>query len=126
MKNYMKKNGIASIPEFPKKKFFFAKTKAFIDARIKNINNYFLSLFGAFPQKVPFTNALIDLCQPLRLSVAVLGAHRSGKSSIIRAFARVLIEREEFQREFQRRELNTSTNIHHPLHASADFNMVVE
>ena len=41
MKNYMRKNGITTFPEFPKKKFFFAKTKPFIDARIKKINTYF-------------------------------------------------------------------------------------
>jgi ABC-type cobalamin/Fe3+-siderophores transport system ATPase subunit len=41
---------------------------------------------------VPFTNALIDLCQPLRLSVAVIGAHKSGKSSLIKGMARLLTE----------------------------------
>lgn len=49
MKNYMRKNGIAAFPEFPKKKFFFAKTKPFIDARIKKINAYFQELFQTFP-----------------------------------------------------------------------------
>ena len=45
-----------------------------------------------FPTKVPFTNALIDLCQPLRLSVAVIGSHQSGKSSLIKAFANLLTD----------------------------------
>ena len=43
MKNYLKRNGFAhnSVPLFPPKKFFFAKTRGFIDARVKSVNVYF-------------------------------------------------------------------------------------
>lgn len=41
MKNYMKKNGMTEFPDFPKKKFFFAKSSNFIQERIRDINAYF-------------------------------------------------------------------------------------
>ena len=98
MKNYLKKNGynINEYPEFPPKKLFFANTAGNIKARMDQINLYFNELFKKYPQKVPFTNALIDLCQPLRLSVAVIGAHKSGKSALIKGMARLLTEQTLF------------------------------
>lgn len=64
MKNYMKKKGFASedFPDFPPKKTFFNKSKGFIQKRVAKINTYFEALFSKFPQKVPYTNAIIDLC----------------------------------------------------------------
>ena len=92
MRNYMKKNNVGDLPEFPAKKIFFNKSKAIIEQRMASINRYFEQLFELFPQKVPFTNAIIDLCQPLRLSVAVIGSHKSGKSALIKAFADLLTD----------------------------------
>ncbi len=59
-------------------------------------NRYFEQLFELFPQKVPFTNAIIDLCQPLRLSVPVISSHKSGKSAFIKAFTDLLTDQAEF------------------------------
>lgn len=75
IKNYMKKKGFQSedFPDFPPKKTFFNMTKNFIQKRIAKINLYFEALFEIFPQKVPYTNAIIDLCQPFKLNVAVIG-----------------------------------------------------
>lgn len=35
MRNYMRKNGMQNFPQFPPKKFFFAKTKNFVETRIR-------------------------------------------------------------------------------------------
>ena len=66
MKNYLKKKLISvdRFPEFPPKKLFNNSGKDFITKRIKGLNHYFNLLFDAFPEKVPFTNTLIDLCLP--------------------------------------------------------------
>jgi hypothetical protein len=90
MRNYVKKNNLVDLPEFPPKKMFFNQSKAYVEQRMAAMNRYFEQLFDLFPQKVPFTNAIIDLCQPLRLSVAVIGSHKSGKSALIKAFADLL------------------------------------
>ena len=49
------------MPEFPPKKLFGSTDREFIQKRVKKLNKYFDSLFGEFPDKVPFTNALIEL-----------------------------------------------------------------
>jgi hypothetical protein len=75
MKNYMKKNSVASedFPDFPPKKLLFNKGKSFIDKRISLLNAYFEDLMLKFCEKIPFTNALIDLCQPFKLNIAIIG-----------------------------------------------------
>ncbi len=70
-----------------------------------SINRYFQELFELFPQKLPFTNAIIDLCQPLRLSVAVIGSHKSGKSALIKAFADLLTDQAEFYKTYRRKQV---------------------
>lgn len=37
------------------------------------MNIYFEEIFKAFPNKVPYTNAIIDLCLPFKLNIAVIG-----------------------------------------------------
>jgi hypothetical protein len=51
MKNYLKKNGyqLNEYPEFPPKKLFFANTASNIQARIRQINEYFDNLFNHYP-----------------------------------------------------------------------------
>jgi energy-coupling factor transporter ATP-binding protein EcfA2 len=41
------------------------------------------------------------MCQPLRLSIAVIGSNKSGKSSLIRAFARLLMDQEGFYQAYK-------------------------
>lgn len=122
----MKKNNIADLPEFPPKKIFFNQSKSCIEQRITSINRYFEQLFELFPQKVPFTNAIIDLCQPLRLSVAVIGSQKSGKSSLIKAFADLLTDQAEFFKAYRRKQAESALfgkggDDYKGLRVSADF-----
>lgn len=64
MKDFLKKKGVEQLPKFPPKKLLNNMDRQFVHDRIKKINTYFKQLFEGFPGKVPFTNALIDLCQP--------------------------------------------------------------
>jgi hypothetical protein len=63
MKNYMKKKGILAneFPEFPPKRIF-NKGEDFVKRRIAKLNQYFALLYTKFSQKIPYTNAIIDLC----------------------------------------------------------------
>ncbi|CDW71814.1 UNKNOWN [Stylonychia lemnae] len=107
IKNYMKKRGFQpeDFPDFPPKKTFFNKSKNFLQKRVLKINNYFTKLFDKFPQKVPYTNAIIDLCQPFKLNVAVIGKKNSGKSSLIQGFVNVLVDYQKNKEYFQRRQV---------------------
>ena len=93
MKNYMKKKGFEAeeFPAFPPKKLF-NKGKGFIQKRVQQINAYFAALFRVFPQKVPFTNAVVDLCQPFKLNLALIGQRGSGKSAVIEGLVRLLVD----------------------------------
>jgi len=91
MKNYMKKKGIEEFPAFPPKKLF-NKGRGFIQKRVQQINVFFEALFHLFPQKVPFTNAVVDLCQPFKLNVSVVGQKGSGKSALVEGLVRVLVD----------------------------------
>lgn len=71
------------VGDFPKKKLFNNMDKDFVRKRIRKINLYLKRLFESYPQKVPFTNALVDLCQPHKLNVAVIGDQGTGKSELI-------------------------------------------
>ena len=80
----MRKRGIDQFPEFPPKKLFNNTDREFVEKRIKKLNVYFQSIFEVFPDKVLYTNALIDVCQPLRLNIAVIGDKQTGKTELIR------------------------------------------
>ena len=101
----MKKRGFQQedYPDFPPKKTFFNKSKNFIQKRVSKMNDYFKKLFVTLPQKVPYTNAVIDLCQPFKLNVAVIGKKNSGKSSLIQGFVNVLVEYQKSKEYFQRK-----------------------
>lgn len=103
MKNYMKKKGFReeNFPEFPPKKLF-NKSKCFIERRSHLLNQYFLELFQKFPEKIPYTNALIDLCQPFKLNIAVIGSKESGKSSLIQSVVYTLAELANYKEQLKR------------------------
>lgn len=63
MKNYLKKRDIdpEKFPEFPPKRLF-NKGRHFTMKRIAKINAYFQELYRMHPEKVAFTNAIVDLC----------------------------------------------------------------
>ena len=82
---------VEDIPEFPPKKLFNLG-KGFVEKRINKINRYFDNLFSKFCEKVPYTNAVIDLCQPFKLNVAVIGMQGTGKSSLIQGIIDLLVE----------------------------------
>lgn len=93
MKNYLQKKKISheQFPQFPPKKLF-NKSKNFIQKRIAQINTYFQKIFDEYKDKVPYTNAIIDLCQPFKLNVAVIGQKGSGKSKLIKGMVDVLVD----------------------------------
>eukprot|EP00347_Sterkiella_histriomuscorum_P001492 403371827 len=90
MKNYMKKHNYQpeDFPDFPPKKTFFNKTKGFV-------------------QKLPYTNAVIDLCQPFKLNLAVIGQKGSGKSALIESIVNVLVD---YQKNRELHFNNSGTN----------------
>jgi len=49
MRNYMKKNNVVDLPEFPPKKIFFNQSKAYVEQRMAAFNRYFEQLFELFP-----------------------------------------------------------------------------
>lgn len=57
------------------------------------MNIYFDELFKLYPSKVPYTNAIIDLCLPFKLNIAVIGKSKCGKSSYIEAIVKLLTEK---------------------------------
>lgn len=71
------------LEDFPPKKVFHNTDRDFIHKRMKKLNLYFSQLFERFPQKVPYTNSLLDMCTPFPLNVAVIGERGSGKSELI-------------------------------------------
>lgn len=97
MKEYFKKKGYSSsdFPEFPPKKLLFNKDPQFIQKRVMQMNNYFDELFQKFPAKVPYTNAIIDLCLPFKLNIAVIGKQKCGKTSYIEAIIKLMTEKFE-------------------------------
>jgi ABC-type Mn2+/Zn2+ transport system ATPase subunit len=71
------------------------------------------------PNKVPFTNAIIDLCLPFKLNVAVIGKNKSGKSSYIESIVKLLTEKTALhlienqlmdKQYFVQQEVNTVSN----------------
>ena len=44
---------------------------------------------------MPTTNAIIDLCLPFKLNVAVIGKKNSGRTSYIQAVVKLLTEKSE-------------------------------
>ena len=94
LKNYMKKRGMNpdDFPDFPPKKAFFNKSKKFIQQRIQQINVYFAEIFQKYPLKVPYTNAIIDLCQPFKLNIALIGQGKTGKSTLIESVVNLLMD----------------------------------
>ena len=65
--------------------------------RIAKINAYFDDIYSSYPQKIPYTNAIIDLCLPFKLNVAVIGSKNSCKTSYIEAIVKMLIEKQQIQ-----------------------------
>lgn len=45
------------------------------------------------PTKVPYTNAIIDLCLPFKLNIAVIGKTKCGKSTYIESIIKLLTEK---------------------------------
>ena len=41
---------------------------------------------------MPYTNAIIDLCQPFKLNIAVIGARNSGKSNLVQSLVNLLLD----------------------------------
>ena len=64
LKQYNKKKGKEFNVEFPPKKIFHNTDREFVHKRIKKLNAYFAKIFEEYRNKVPFTNAILDLCQP--------------------------------------------------------------
>jgi len=86
MKNFLKRTK-QPFPQFPPKyplrnlvgKF----NEEFLKRRIEQLNAYFDELYQRFPQKVPYTYSLTDLCTPFKLNVGVIGDFNVGKSSLV-------------------------------------------
>ena len=95
IKLYCKKKNLPGVefPDFPPKKLLFNKDPQFLLKRVVLINQYFEHIFKIMPNKVPFTNAIIDLCLPFKLNVAVIGKNKSGKSSYIESVVKLLTEK---------------------------------
>jgi ABC-type microcin C transport system duplicated ATPase subunit YejF len=45
------------------------------------------------PNKVPFSKAIIDLCLPFKLNIAVIGKTKSGKTSYIEGIVKILTDK---------------------------------
>ena len=95
IKDYQKRKNISGVdfPEFPPKKLLFNKEPQFIMKRIHMINDYFAQVFKVYPNKLPYTNAVIDLCLPFKLNVALIGKKNCGKTNYIEAIINVLTQK---------------------------------
>jgi len=51
---------------------------------------------------VPYTNAIIDLCQPFKLNIAVIGQKNSGKSTLIQSIVNILVDYQKNKNYFSK------------------------
>jgi ABC-type phosphate/phosphonate transport system ATPase subunit len=58
---------------------------------------------------VPYTNAIIDLCQPFKLNIALIGQAGSGKSTLIESVANLLMDFKSNQEYFLKKGYGTGS-----------------